>query len=565
MADVFSMQNQQWLNHFKRGVWGEDELEFLIFSNLILDGNLKTDKTVNWNAIATFNQKVALNTQLKAMVPELERYRASLIPQLEKSIFINKDDWFTRRKSANPSIEAPYKIEEIIQSYTNNLRSYAKKDSGNHLNLHKIQLHSTPFISEGESDLKVDVPNEVFENRRCEFIAYELDAEKTTTVKAPTELDLGHLRCQLEGHISAWAGANLQLGAQVAVAVPKGTLALMAMGKEYHATGQVGDAKYKAKAAAEAEAVAKAFAGAKAEAGLKASLDWKAPKATFKPLGSIGYTVTALAGLGGTAEFKVGFDRESNRFVLKVHAEAALGPGIGGQLDIVVGVGQCYEFIQLVHGELDKHDYNFIDMFEQKGDESDLDVFAIFSAWSWKLLKNGHLISAGVTAISGVIAQASVEILSDVRKLQDDWVEEDKEKENTNELIEALNSKPELIQYLSPETKGRILFDLIHVKVGDLEKISNFFSGDLNKKREEAAKTLILNGVKSRRDWQETLEHLAEKKNNQFKPSVTPNASLEIKAQRALDNENLLKQHLLDDEDDWNEVNEFIQTLPNRK
>ncbi|MGR6874838.1 OmpA family protein [Pseudomonas sp. HK3] len=28
VADVFSMQNQQWLNHFKRGVWGEDELEF---------------------------------------------------------------------------------------------------------------------------------------------------------------------------------------------------------------------------------------------------------------------------------------------------------------------------------------------------------------------------------------------------------------------------------------------------------------------------------------------------------------------------------------------------------
>lgn len=564
VADVFSMENQQWLNHFKRGIWGEDELEFIIYSNLILDGKIKTNQTVDWNAIATLNKKVALNTQLTALVPELERYRSSLIPQLEKTIFINKDEWYTRRKSANPSIEAPYKIEEIVECYTNNLRSYAKKDSGSHLNLHKIQLHTTPFISEGESDLKVDVPDEVFENRRCEFIAYELDAEKTTTVKAPTELDLGHLRCQLEGHISAWAGANLQLGAQIAVAAPQGTLALMAMGKEYHATGQVGDAKYKAKAAAEAEAVAKAFAGAKAEAGLKASLDWQAPKAKFKPLGSIGYTVTALAGLGGTAEFKVGFDQESNRFVLKVHAEAALGPGIGGQLDIVVGVGQCYEFIQLVHGELDKHDYNFIDMFETDKDESRIDVFSIFSAWSWKLLKNGHLISAGATAITGVIAQASVEILSDIRQLEREWSLGEKQQENTNELIEALNSKPELIQYLSPETKGRILYDLIHAPVDYVEKLSNLVNLDINKHREEAGKTLILNGIKSRRDWQETLEHLAEKKNNQFKPSVTPNASLEIKAQRALDNENLLRQNLLDDEDDWNEINEFIQTLPSR-
>ncbi len=233
----------------------------MIYSNLILDGKIKMDQAVNWNAIATLNKKVALNAQLKAQIPELERYRASLIPQLEKTLFIKKDEWYSRRRSANPSIEAPYKIEEIIEHYTNNLRSYAKKDSGSHLNLHKIQLHSTPFISEGESDLKLDIPNEVFENRRCEFIAYELDAEKTTTVKAATEIDLGHFRCQLEGHISAWAGANLQLGAQVAVAAPQGTLALMTMGKEYHATGQVGDAKYKAKAAAEAEAVAKGCRG----------------------------------------------------------------------------------------------------------------------------------------------------------------------------------------------------------------------------------------------------------------------------------------------------------------
>jgi outer membrane protein OmpA-like peptidoglycan-associated protein len=565
VADVFSMQHQQWLNHFKRDTWGEAELEFMILSNLLIDGKIKTDKKIDWNAIATINKKVALNVQLKALVPELERYRASLIPQLEETIFIIKEEWYTRRRSANPSIEAPYKIEEIIEHYTNNLRSYAKKDSGSHLNLHKIQLHSTPFISEGESDLKVDVPNEVFENRRCEFIAYELDAEKSTTVKAPTEIDLGHLRCQLEGHISAWAGANLQLGAQIAVAAPQGTLALMAMGKEYHATGNVGDAKYKAKAAAEAEAVAKAFAGAKAEAGLKASLDWKAPKAKFKPLGSIGYTVTALAGLGGTAEFKVGFDRESNRFVLKVHAEAALGPGIGGQLDIVVGVGQCYEFIKLVHGELDKHDYNFVDMFEQKGDESDLDVFSLFSAWSWKLFESGHLRSAGATLISGAVAAATVEILSSADRLLEKWSDEKTQKENTDELIEVLTSKPELIQYLSPETKGRILFDLIHAPVDYVEKLSNLVNLDINKNREEAAKILILNGVKSRRDWQETLEHLAEKKNNKFKPSVTPNASQEIKIQRTLDNENLLRQKLLDDEDDWNEINEFIQTLPIRK
>ena len=565
VSDVFSMQYKQWLNHFKREIWGEAELEFMVFANLLMDGQIKTANKVDWSTLGTINQKVPLIEQLKSVVPELEAYKASLNPQLESTLFLKKEEWFTRRRSANPKMDAPYKLEEIIERYTNHLRNFAKKDSGSSINLNRIPLHSIPAISLGEASLEVPVPHEVFENRRCEFIAYELDPEKTTTIREPTELDLGELRCQLEGHVSAWAGANLQLGGQIAVAAPEGTLAIMAMSKEYKDTGKVGDAKYKAKAAAEAEAVVAGFAGAKAEAGLKASLDWRAPRSTFKPLGSIGYTVTALAGLGGTAEFKVGFDQKSKRFVLKVHAEAALGPGIGGQLDIVVGVGQCYEFIQLVHGELEKHDFNFVDMFEQEGDESDLDVFALFSAWSWKLLQGGHLYAAGAAVIAGAVAQASVEILNSVDDLREQWESEEKQKENTNTLIEVLHNKPELIKCLSPETKGRILYDLMHVEVAFTEKLTNLWDRDINKKREEAAKILILNGVKSLRDWQETLEHLGAKENGKFKPSVPANASHEEKAQRASDNETRLRQDLLNDEDDWDEIMDHIHSLPNHK
>jgi hypothetical protein len=560
VSDVFSMQYKQWINHFKREIWGEAELEFMVYANLLMDGQIKTANKVDWSTLGTINQKVPLVDQLKFAVPELEAYRASLIPQLESTLFIKKEEWFTRRRSANPTMDAPFKLEEIIERYTNNLRNYAKKDSGSSINLNRIPLHSTPFISLGEASLEVPVPHEVFENRRCEFIAYELDPENTTTIKEPTELDLGHLRCQLEGHVSAWAGANVQLGGQIAVAAPDGVLAVVAMSKEYKSTGKIGDAKYKAKAAAEAEAVVAAFAGAKAEAGLKASLDWRAPKSIFKPMGSIGYTVTALAGIGGNAQFKVGFDQKSNRFVLKVHAEAALGPGMGGQLDIVVGVGQCYEFIQLVHGELERHDFNFIDMFEQKGDESDIDVFALFSAWSWKLLQDGHLYAAGAAVIAGAVAHASVEILSNAQVLLDQWDISEKQKENTDTLIEVLHSKPELIKCLSPETKGRILYDLIHVEVDLTEQLSNLWDLDINKQREEAAKILIVNGVKSRRDWQETLEHLGAKQNGKLKPNVPKNASHEEKALRASDNETRLRQELLNDEDDWDEIMDHIHS-----
>lgn len=94
------------------------------------------------------------------------------------------------------------------------------------------------------------------------------------------------------------------------------------------------------------------------------------------------------------------------------------------------------------------------------------------------------------------------------------------------------------------------------------EQLSGIWHGDLNKDREEAAKTLILHGVKSRRDWQETLEHLAHHQNGQIKPSIPHNSSAEEKLKRALDNENLLRQQLLNDEDDWDEVMAHIQSLP---
>ena len=127
-------------------------------------------------------------------------------------------------------------------------------------------------------------------------------------------------------------------------------------------------------------------------------------------------------------------------------------------------------------------------------------------------------------------------------------------------MIDVLHSKPKLIECLSPETKGRILYDLIHVEVELSEQLSNLLDLDINKQREEAAKILILNGVKSRRDWQETLEHLGAKQNGKFKPSVPANASHEEKAQRASDNETRLRQDLLNDEDDWDEIMDHIHS-----
>jgi len=125
-----------------------------------------------------------------------------------------------------------------------------------------------------------------------------------------------------------------------------------------------------------------------------------------------------MAGIGLSGEFKIGFDEESQRFVVKVKAQAALGLGIGGQLDIVVSIGAMWDFVTFVHSELARHDFNYLDIFEtadNPDDESDIDVFELFSALSWKLLTQGKPLSAAAALGVGALADQIIDALNDYR------------------------------------------------------------------------------------------------------------------------------------------------------
>ncbi|MEJ2456294.1 MAG: hypothetical protein P8103_19390, partial [Candidatus Thiodiazotropha sp.] len=307
--------------------------------------------------------------------------------------------------------------------------------------------------------------------------------------------------------------------------------------------------------------------------GLKGSADWKRPSqkpkygekfepSEFQALGSIGYTVTGMVGIGGKFDLKIGFDQTSQRFVMRFTAEACLGPGFGGQVDITVGIGQCWDFITLVHGQLKRHDFSYMDFFEKENDESGIDVFELFSAWAWKMLKSGNLPAAGAAIAVGASAEMVIEILSDARGIIREWERTETVQKQTDELINTLHEKPELLKYLTPETKGRILYDLLSVPVDWSERLSNWSSLDINKRREEAALILIREGVISWTDWRETLEHMGEIQSGRLIPRVAPNATHEQKAQRVRENIAWLQSELLNDEEDWNALQAHLSKLP---
>ncbi|MEH6451162.1 MAG: hypothetical protein V7765_21030 [Oleispira sp.] len=570
VADFVSNRLDQWLINFKNKKWNEPELEFMAYSIMIFNG-LSTPAGFSWEQIGKSNEGTKLIDQLRTACPDLEQ-------QIEEKglggrrLFPDRTDWF------NENGKVSRKLKYVIEQYIQHIRARAESLIEDGIDLSSIELFSIPFISEGESGPQIDVPDEVFENRRCEFVAWQLDLDKTKIEWDKVPLNLGKLRARFQGHISAWAGANLQLGGQIAVAVPQGALALAPLINEYADARKIenddaragakrqANAKALTKAQLEAEAVVEAYLGGKAAVGLKASLDWRKPKTkgdssapNFEPFGSAGYTVTGLAGIGGKGEFKIGFDDKSQRFVIKLKAEAALGLGIGGQFEFVVGIGHCFEFIKFVYEELERNNFSYIDIFDKLADGSEYEVFDLFSAYAWDLLRKGKFnTAAGVLGV-GVVAEASVQILDSAAELLNGWNDSNIKTEQLNNLMESIQVKPALIHYLTPETKGRILFDLMNVRLG-LDEIwpSDW---DFNSKREETAKILIREGIKSRRDWQETLEHIGEGQGDAFKPGVKPNASVDVKTKRLKDNQQRLRDELLSDEDDWLYVEKHIASL----
>jgi outer membrane protein OmpA-like peptidoglycan-associated protein len=580
VADFINPRHFEWYNHFQSGLWGEPEIEFMGYVLLIFRGHIPAK--VDWNRIGSSDRKIPLIQQLKQQMPELETYRKKLLPQLVNQVFVPRAQWNEPFVEKIPGKRIS-KLQQLINHYIQAIIAYASKQngvaSGWHAQLLKgVELYSTPIVSKGKTDPVVSTQAETFRNRRCDFVAWEIDRANSKIVTDDIEVHFGDLRLQVTGHLSGWAGVNLQLGAKAELACPQGMLAVVGAINDQRKTGQTSDKnKDGMKAAVAGQVNAAAFAGAKAELGLKGALEWRPPPEesgrnqkhkppVFGVLGSVGWTVTGMAGIGASAEFKVGFDQYSRRFVLKMQAEACLGPGFGGQLDIVVGIGQCWDFIVLVHGVLRKHNFKYVDIFETEADGSPVDVFELFAAFSWKIMREvgyvpGAPLVAGATLAAGSVVSACVAILDGWDDLVDNWRQAEIIEDQIKKLIDTIHKKPEMMKYLTPETKGRILYELISISGNREDLWQSVLNLDINHRREEAALTLLIEGIATKVDWWETLEHMGEIHNGKMIPQIKPGQTQAQKSLRVKANEQYLKDMLLRDPEDWARLMRHIEKL----
>ncbi len=486
-----------------------------------------------------------------------------------------------------PGKEDPNKLKlwQLIYTYITKTTEYLSKIHGATSIKRVFSFNSIPVAGMGEKETLPGTSGRDVNNRRVEMISYVINDSKTEIEKVDEDINLGYMRVMMQGFVSAWSGANISVAANVNIDCEKGMLKMIG-GKEEESkeTKQNSNNNEEDNSTQVADTSFSAYVGVKAEAGVKASLDWKKPDSTnkeiqeFNPLGSIGYTVTGMAGAGIEGEFKIGFDRTSGRFQVKMKIKAAWGFGFGGGFSFSVGVNDLWQFVVLVHEKLLSKDFCFIDVFETgfnkdgSEDESKINVYELFNAWNVEMLKKGCILEAGLAFAAESTLQVAIETLKNVDELLMDWRFKKQDVSNLNKLLESINTTPDIIKRLTPETKGRILYLLTQHKTSLFD---DFFNKgvifDRNHNYEEAAINLITKGMASFRDWQETLEHMADfnSENNTYDPYIDngtqgkeeKKTDLGGKAKRYQQNLTWLRNYLLVDKKDWDTVEKFVNNL----
>lgn len=370
--------------------------------------------------------------------------------------------------------------ETLVHAYFSYCERYLSRVKLNLPSLIPQEFAQQYMVALGESTPLINTESESRLNRRVEFVLLEL--VEAVSEEDTEALDLGRFRLQLQGQVGGWAGLNVGLAAKLELNSQKGQLTI-------------------GRNPASASANASAFAGAKVEAGLAGSLDWSQPeKATphFNALGSVGYMLSGYAGIGGEAEFTIGFDDETQRFLVRIKSSLCVGYGAGGKIEFTIDAKNIWLFVKLVHEQLKKVDFNFVDIFVDG-------VYDQFVAWSYELIKQGYYFQGIAMNTSLKVANQAVKLCMQVPKLVDEFADANGAFDDLSSLIECLSEQPVEIIMAPPEVKGRILFVLINSPVHYLKELG--LSG-FAEKRERAVLHLLQVGVRTVREYKEVLEHM---------------------------------------------------------
>ncbi|RMG50788.1 MAG: hypothetical protein D6717_13545 [Gammaproteobacteria bacterium] len=297
-------------------------------------------------------------------------------------------------------------------------------------------------------------------------------------------VDLCTLRARIEGTLSGYAGASACASLDLEFDMGRGGKPVVMRGVENPAViRQKKDKRFKARAIRKDSA----FVGIRAGAELTGAVEWDNPdhREGWQVLGELGAEGQLQAGLGLEREYAIVF--EKGLFHLLFKASAAFGVGCGGEFHCKVGYEHIASLLMHVYQQLMRADFDKLLFVQELAFEY---LYQVHLKAIWKGAKNlQEIYSEGFDIVFDWWDEIT-------ERLTDASMNEKKKRSMAEELAVHINNGRLHLDHMAPETKGHLLRVLCHTSIFSMEEA------------QERAIIRVLETIRCRRDFQETLEHM---------------------------------------------------------
>lgn len=238
-----------------------------------------------------------------------------------------------------------------------------------------------------------------------------------------------------------------------------------------------------------------AFAGAQADISLKGSLEWLHPQETgakFEPFASVAPAIGAQAGLGAGGYMELSYI--DGKFRFRAKAAACLGVGAKGRLELEVDAKQIWSFVKWFFYALYHANYNNLTFVSERTFE------AINRLYVMSILQKTEL------------ERVMQEMIDEVRvgRAFDAVLQTLEREEYRVQLMNSVLSRPQLLLYSPPETRGMLLYQLTRHSPIAKADLRNWDSFEVMSRRKRAV-VAIIKTIQTSRDYENTLQHMHPK------------------------------------------------------
>lgn len=314
------------------------------------------------------------------------------------------------KRDFDSSVEAQWMRFAAGANFTNKIEPLKGKIAIN------AKAETSFAIAEGKAEVKGYIPNaEGF------HLKFDMPINREATQHKP--VDFGFVLVELNTSLYGFAGASALL--DLGVGFDVGTDGKM---KLQTACESAKENEQEAKLAGDL------FAGVKGGCDIDSQLKWKNPEENqkFSLIAKAGYGMSVAAGAGIEGEFAVGY--KAGKLYIKAEAGIVCGVGASGKMVYAVDGKTVYTLCQFVYHQLMKEDYSYVGFVEHE-------AFDMLSAYAVEYVING------VSEIN--------------RNLEDWWNDFEVGKKEAIQLANnILSNSSQMLQFTTPEAKGRMLYVL---------------------------------------------------------------------------------------------------------